>query len=176
MAGKARSVRARPTCRARRSEALTAQHVRAYIRWSHRDADVTNLIREQKLVPLLSVVAGHKGMDIGQLEQRTLRALKEKSRKVLELIRKPEVKNRADFGRDESYIMALPTVWGLVVLQEVAAIVAYQPLSAGKDKLLPIAFFHLRNALYTEWNTVAIALLIVHCRQRLLEMAAALRL
>lgn len=134
------------------------------------------MIRDEKLVPLLSVVAGYKGMDIGQLEQRTLRTLKAKSRKVLELIRKPEIKNRTDFGRDDSYIMPPPTVWGLVVLQEVAAIVAYQPLSAGKDKLLPIAFFHLRNALYTEWNTVAIALLVVYCRQRLLDMAAALRL
>ena len=93
------------------------------------------------------------------------------------------------------YTHPLPTLYGIIISHTVVAVVAYDPNSTASysslspaspsftslpndpsSSLIPpclrtISFFDLGDGSYDVWNALALAIVIVHCRNALLDLA-----
>ena len=121
--------------------------------------------------------AGHNNLRTDRLEDIVLRRLKARSEQLLELLRVdavesligPDDQTDIFFHDSEGYLYEPPTLYGIVVKEAVVALVAYEPLS-NRDAFRTIAFFHLSKPHYDVWNALALAMVMIHCRNHLLKI------
>jgi len=70
---------------------------------------------------------------------------------------------------EEEYVYELPTLYGIITSSTVMAFVGYDIL-APEPCFRTIAMFDWRDSDYDVWNSLAIAILVVHCRYKMMEL------
>ena len=165
----------------RRAEAMVLKYCEDYMKLIHKDAKLYIPLRKKKLWSLVCYAPGDDKTPINELEALMLTRLRKRARKVLETLRLESWK-KALGKRDSSdffwhggqgYLVEPPTLYGIVAKSAVVALVAYEPLSE-RDAVRTIAFFHMSKATYDVWNALALAIVMVQCRNLLLKIKAAI--
>jgi len=66
----------------------------------------------------------------------------------------------------------IPQIYGLVASHTVAVLMAYRPDEAAEDNRVPtVAFFDYQDPGYDAWNSLALAIVVHHCRNSQLRIA-----
>ena len=96
--------------------------------------------------------------------------LLKRSKKILDLLRVEITTPGDSFEYDGiTYLMEPPTLYGIVAKEAVIALFAYEPLSS-RDAIGTIAFFHMSKSKHDVWNALALAIVMIQCRNSLLRM------
>lgn len=165
------------TTLARRPEGLVETTVRNYIKWSYKDAKLTREVRKKRILPLIEFVSQQPGVRVNQLETIMLKKLRRLAKKQLAILKveNPEPLEYEDevspyfFHGTNAYIYKPPTLYGIVTAGVVVAVVAYEP-SSTRDALRTIGFFQYSKPQYDVWNSLALAILVLFCRDHMLRI------
>jgi hypothetical protein len=165
----------------RRAEAMVVKYCEDYMKLVHRDCRLFVPLARKKLVSLICYAPGDEKTPVNELEVLMLQRLRKRASKVLDLLRLERWKKALskqntmdDFEHEgQCYLVEPPTLYGIVAKEAVIALVAYEPLSP-RDALRTIAFFHMSKATYDVWNALALAIVMVQCRNELLKIKAAI--
>lgn len=76
---------------------------------------------------------------------------------------------RGKLPAETEYVHELPTLYGVIASHMVMAFVGYDML-APEPSLTIIAMFDWRESDYDVWNSLAVAILVIHCRNRMMEL------
>lgn len=141
-----------------------------YAGWAMRDARVETLSLH---LPLFEIVACRKDVSPKTAEgkmTKKLEALAKKWRKALRERRRLDAELGVtgtslsfDDGPD------VPTLYGVVACHTVMAFVSYD-VHAATPVLRTVAMFDLGQEGYDVWNSLAIAIFAIHCRNRLVQL------
>ncbi|KIW01834.1 uncharacterized protein PV09_06685 [Verruconis gallopava] len=160
----------------RRAEAMVVKYCEDYMKFIHKDCKLWIPIKKKKLWSLICYAPGDPEKSADELEELALKRLRKRKEKVLDLLRVADTSRRDSdfFWHDGSaYLVEPPTLYGVVAKQTVVALVAYEPLSP-RDALRTIAFFHMSKPKYDVWNALALAIVMIHCRDHLLKIKKAI--
>jgi hypothetical protein len=74
--------------------------------------------------------------------------------------------------RGDSEVPEVPTLYGITASHSVLAFVGYAPATEGKEtpQLRLIAMFDFHKEGYDVWNSLAIAIFVIHCRNRMVQL------
>jgi hypothetical protein len=74
--------------------------------------------------------------------------------------------------RGRSVIPEVPTLYGIIASHSVLAFVSYAPPDEEKEtpQLRLIAMFDFHKEGYDVWNSLAIAIFVIHCRNRMVQL------
>jgi len=157
---------------------LFSSRLRIYIRMIQKDASVCKEIESGCFVPLLQVMRWKWGNPTtDELETVMTDHLSKLSERLLKLLLKQRAPGICEdsLPRDpEAYIIPPPSIFGLLIKDAVAAIVAYEPLSA-RDKFRVVAYLHFSSQTHEAWNCLALAIVAVHCRNNMVKIREALQ-
>ena len=137
-------------------EPLIAKGVSDYTAWSLRDGN--HLLDHHPRAPLPSVLAiqtGSTRVPVPTLQnniRRKFRALVQEWRDVL----RPEEE--------------VPTLYGLIVSHTLSGLVAWDVVDAEQRGMRTMAMFDYGQGDYDVWNSLALAILVVHCRDVVIEL------
>lgn len=157
---------------------LFSRRLRMYIRMIEKDAGVKDEIRSGYFVPLIDVMKWQWGMlTTDELENVMTDHLRKFSKRLLKLLLKQQA--HGIYGENlpcepEAYIISPPSIFGLLIKDKVAAIVAYEPLST-RDKIRVIAYIHFSSQTNEAWNCLSLAIVAVHCRNNMVKIKEALQ-
>jgi hypothetical protein len=162
----------------RRAEAMVVKYCEDYMKFIHKDCKLWIPIKKKKMWSLICYAPGDEKTPTEKLEELILVRLRKRAGQVLELLRVEPRANERDpsdlFYHDGSaYLVEPPTLYGIVAKEAVIALVAYEPLSP-RDALRTIAFFHMSKPKYDVWNALALAIVMMHCRNHLLKIKQAI--
>jgi hypothetical protein len=75
-------------------------------------------------------------------------------------------------GRGDLVVPEVPTLYGITASHSVLAFVSYAPPTEEKDAphLRLIAVFNLFKEGYDVWNSLAVAIFVIHCRNRMMQL------
>lgn len=165
----------------RRAEAMVVKYCEDYMKLIYKDSKLFVPLKLKKLWSLICYAPGDDKTPTDALETLILTRLRKRAKKVLESLRVETWDGR--FGnhdtsnhfphKGQTYLIEPPTLYGIVAKKALIAIVAYEPLSP-RDALRTIAFFPMSNASADVWNAVALAIIMIQCRNKLLEIKAAI--
>ncbi|KAF2747683.1 hypothetical protein M011DRAFT_401869 [Sporormia fimetaria CBS 119925] len=153
-------------------------HIQQYNKWAQIDANTYH--NTLRTISLFDIIAVRKHVPAAAAEARMLKKLTKRAaqwRAAFEVRRTqdaaaatrgskgkaPVVSSSADPGPD------LPTLYGVVACHTVMAFVSYD-VHAKTPMLRTVAMFDLGQDGYDVWNSLAIAIFVCHCRNRLLEL------
>ena len=157
---------------------LFSSRLRGYIRMIERDAGVYHEIRSGYFVPLIQVMKWKWGnLTTDDLENVMTDHLRQLSKRLLRLLLKQQAPGiyEENLPRDpEAYIIPPPSIFGLLIKETVAAIVAYEPLSP-RDKIRVVAYVHFSSQTQEAWNCLSLAIVAVHCRNNMIKIREALQ-
>jgi hypothetical protein len=143
-----------------------------------RDAGVNDEIRYGYFVPLIQVMNWKWGiLTTDELENVMKDHLRGLSNRLLKLLLKQQAPGIYDenLPRDpEAYIIPPPSIFGLLIKDTVAAIVAYEPLSS-RDKIRVVAYLHFSSQTHEAWNCLSLAIVAAHCRNNMVKVREALQ-
>jgi hypothetical protein len=143
-----------------------------------RDAGVYYEIRSGNFVPLIQVMKWKwRSLTTDELENVMTNHLRELSKRLLRLLLKQQASgiDEENLPRDpEAYIIPPPSLFGLLIKDTVAAIVAYEPLSA-RDTIRVVAYIHFTSQRLEAWNCLSIAIVAAHCRNNMVNVREALQ-
>jgi hypothetical protein len=165
----------------RRAEAMVVKYCEDYMKLIHKDSKLFVPLKLKKLWSLICYAPGDDKTPTDALETLILTRLRKRAKKVLESLHVETWEGHLG-GRDTSedfwhegqgYIVQPPTLYGIVAKKALIAIVAYEPLSP-RDALRTIAFFPMSNSSSDVWNAIALAIIMMQCRNQLLKIKAAI--
>lgn len=153
-------------------------HIRSaivkYNRWALRDGNIEHLWRD---ISLFDVISCNKKVNSKVAEAKMIRKLNKRAdqwREALQVRRMQEEqfkgKGRAQDVEDRPEIT---TLYGIVAIHTIMAFVAYD-INATRPLLRTVAMFDLGQEGYDVWNSLAIAIFVIHCRNRLIQLKDAL--
>ncbi|KAF2275549.1 uncharacterized protein EI97DRAFT_433958 [Westerdykella ornata] len=141
-----------------------------YNKWALRDGKIDKVWRDSSLFEIISVP---KHISASVAEAKMLRKLNKRAELWREgfeerRIQRSSLKNGKEAQKldDEP---ELPTLYGVVACHTVMAFVSYDS-QATVPLLRTVAMFDLGQEGYDVWNSLAIAIFVIHCRNRLLEL------
>ena len=144
--------------------------INAYVRWSLRDAP---LYKKVGYAPMLAVQVAGASRNGHELQVRMVKRLRRLSR---------EWRQALDELPKTEKIEQPPSVYGIIVSQTVLAFVAYIPkqiedegdeLIDPASELHTVGLFDYSDGGYDVWNTLAVAIFVIHCRNQLVELVEA---
>ena len=73
----------------------------------------------------------------------------------------------------ECGVAEVPTLYGITASHSVMAFVSYAPTTKERDQpqLRLIAMFDFNKEGYDVWNSLAIAIFVIHCRNRMMQLS-----
>lgn len=76
----------------------------------------------------------------------------------------------------DSVVPEVPTLYGITASHSVMAFVSYAPGNNDRDQpqLRLIAMFDFNKEGYDVWNSLAMAIFIIHCRNRMMQLSECL--
>ncbi|KAF1994427.1 hypothetical protein P154DRAFT_447629 [Amniculicola lignicola CBS 123094] len=141
------------------------QHVKKYNKWALKDGDIE---RQWNDISLFDIVSGTKHVEAKELEQKMLRKLDRLAALWRDGFRIRHMEN-ANGGKEESVtIPDVPTLYGVITSHTIMAFVAFD-VHAPTRTLRTVAIFDFSSEKYDVWNSVAVAIFVIHCRNLLLE-------
>lgn len=169
----------------RRPEGLVEEHIKQYAKMAYKDAGLERDVRKKRIPELFTFASAMYGTGMEVLEYMILQKLRRRAARVLDLlhITKATPSEAVDAatssidGRpptlfahgDQYYLYEPPTIYGFVNLKTVCALVAYEPLGT-TITLRQIAVFELHKDVYDVWNCIALALVVIWCRDIMLDL------
>jgi hypothetical protein len=142
--------------------------VKRYNQWATKDSGVNHI---WKNLSLFEIVTCNKFTSSQILERKMIRKLRMLHDGWNEAFDTYDKQNSSD----PSYIPApeeTPALYGVIASHTVMAFVSYVlPTEAsGKASLRTVAMFDFSNEGYDVWNSLAIAIFIIHCRNRMKQL------
>ncbi|KAF1839495.1 hypothetical protein BDW02DRAFT_155077 [Decorospora gaudefroyi] len=138
--------------------------VKKYARWAMKDGQVDHLWAQ---LPLFQTVTFSRHVHPSVGEQRMIEKLGHLYELWHEALQIDEAQDRGD-----SVVPEVPTLYGITASHSVLAFVSYAPPTEEKDvpQLRLIAMFDFQKEGYDVWNSIAIAIFVVHCRNRMVQL------
>lgn len=142
----------------------------AYYKWAVKDGCVDHLANE---LSLFETIHMPKDVHSSILQDQMLHKLEKLATKWKEAL-------EAGISRDNdghkgkaplAYASApdVPTLYGVIASHTIMAFVSYDP-QAATPSLRTVAIFDFGKDGYDVWNCLAIAIFVIHCRNRLMEL------
>ena len=165
----------------RRAEAMVVKYCEDYMKLIHKDSGLFVPLKKKKLWSLMCYAPGDDKTHSDDLEALMLKRLRKRAEKVLQLLNLDKWKKQLSkrdttdyfWHKGQGYLVEPPILYGIVAKQAVIALVAFEPLSE-RNALRTIAFFQMSKATYDVWNALALAIVMVQCRNQLLKIKAAI--
>lgn len=78
--------------------------------------------------------------------------------------------------RGDTIVPEVPTLYGITASHSVMAFVSYAPPTETKEQpqLRLIAMFDFAKEGYDVWNSLAMAIFVIHCRNRMMQLTECL--
>ncbi|KAF2201736.1 hypothetical protein GQ43DRAFT_370711 [Delitschia confertaspora ATCC 74209] len=148
--------------------------INQYNKWALKDGDV----HHARNIPLFGVVCGPKDADTSLLQDRILRKLKrlaDRWGEALEIRHSIEGSDETDGlnapgGAEKEYHEEPPVLYGVIASHTIMGFVSYDPL-AENPTLRTVAIFDFGREDYDVWNSLAIAIFVLHCRKKMMELS-----
>ncbi|OCK78767.1 hypothetical protein K432DRAFT_427031 [Lepidopterella palustris CBS 459.81] len=164
----------------RTPEEVIRRGISAYIKWATTDGKVDASWN----IPILAIESASKTTHISIIEENMKRKLGNLGAQFRDAFRvRPSVERHE--GKEDEYHSEheltdwgefsheLPTLYGIVLSHTVMGMVSYDIL-AETPSLRTVAMFDFGKDGYDVWNSLAVAILVVHCRNRMMELKGAL--
>lgn len=149
-----------------RPESQVLRHVEAYIKWANEDAGLDT----KSAIPVLTVIARPGSIPAAQVQEHAraelaeVAARYETALRVRDSIESSPVPDRFNLSHP------IPQLYGIIASSTVVALVAYRPHL--EQSIRPVIFFDFRDKNYDVWNAFALAIIVNHCRNIQLQIAA----
>lgn len=144
--------------------------IRNYNTWALTDARVEILGYQ---LPLFEIVACRKNVSPKKAEARMIRRLDRLAEQWRAAFRERRLQDaELDSGNTTHNFNEgpdIPTLYGVVACHTVMAFVSYD-VNAATPLLRTVAMFDLGQEGYDVWNSLAIAIFVIHCRNRLIQL------
>ena len=160
-------------------ERVLKQGIKAFYKWAIADAHLSY----DANIPNFIVKCGSRHASTAALKalmHRSLKKLAQRYRQhyadVLEISSQSsssDVDSLSETSEEAELLDKLPTVYGVLVSDTAFAIVSYS-LARGDDSLRTIGVFNFKDMPMDVWNSIAIMVLVVHCRNCRLDLQKAL--
>ncbi|KAF2658745.1 hypothetical protein K491DRAFT_755847 [Lophiostoma macrostomum CBS 122681] len=154
----------------RTAEHHIRQAVLKYNKWALRDAGLDDIWRN---LSLFETVSCHKEVSPEVMQARMLRKLNKLADLWRDALRKREMENNQSTkhgkSRADEPTPEVPTLYGVFTSHTLLAFTSYDT-HAVKPVLRSVAIFDFGQEGYDVWNSLAVAIFIIHCRNRLLDL------
>jgi hypothetical protein len=145
-------------------------HIRGAVRkfhdWAMKDCDLTHTAKD---LSLFEIVTCDKYTPSYIAEQKMIRKLGKLLNRWDDAF---EVYDELNMGSPNYVPEELPTLYGVIASHTVMAFVSYVPLTetVPKASLRTIGIFDYSKDGFDVWNSIAIAIFIIHCRNRMKQL------
>lgn len=116
-------------------------------------------------LPLFEIVTWSKKVDVAIGEQRMIEKLGQLHTRWQEAL-------QHQVTEDRLLDVEVPTLYGVTASHSVMAFVSYAPPTEENEhpQLRLIAMFDFSKEGYDVWNSLAVAIFVVHCRNRMMQL------
>lgn len=158
----------------RNPEEIIRRGIWSFMKWASTDGKVDRPWNTSVLV----FESGGKEVPIAKLQANMLKKLGNLAKEFKDTFRiRSSVEPSDDDGEDsveppseEEYTIKMPTLYGVIASHTVMGFVAYDTL-AETPTLKTVAMFDYGQEGYDVWNSLAVAILVIHCRNVMAELA-----
>lgn len=142
--------------------------VEMYTSWAMKDGEVDHIWSD---LPLFKIVTWGTEVHSSVGEREMIEKLDRLHNQWLETLQLRQSAEHLD-----GVVPEVPTLYGVTASHTVMAFVSYAPPTLGKEKpqLRLIAMFDFGKEGYDVWNSLAVAIFITHCRNRLMQLKESL--
>lgn len=146
--------------------------VQKYNKWALKDAGLEDVWHN---ISLFKTISCHKRVSPEVMQAKMLRKLNKLAALWRDALRMREMEDAQSINRSKSRAVDLdpspevPTLYGVFASHTLLAFTSYDP-HAEKPVLRSVAMFDLGQEGYDVWNSLAIAIFVIHCRNRLLDL------
>lgn len=142
--------------------------VQKYDEWAMKDGEMDHVWND---LSLFEIVTSDKNTHSSVAERKMLHKLSKLYELWSEAFKIYDGENRSE----SDYVAApeeLPTLYGVIASYTIMAFVSYVPPSEvnAKASLRTIAIFDFSEEGYDVWNSFAVAIFIIHCRNRMKQL------
>ncbi|KNG47061.1 hypothetical protein DDE82_001181 [Stemphylium lycopersici] len=155
--------------RAKRTPAFQiGKAVMSYTKWAMKDGRVDHIWSR---LPLFQTVTFSRHVHPSVGEEKMI----EKLGRLHELWHAALQIDEAE-QRGDSVVPEVPTLYGITASHSVMAFVSYAPANEEREQpqLRLIAMFDFSKEGYDVWNSLAIAIFVIHCRNRMMQLSECL--
>ncbi|EMD69396.1 hypothetical protein GGP41_004613 [Bipolaris sorokiniana] len=155
--------------RAKRTPAFQiGKAVKAFTKWAMKDGKVDHLWSQ---LPLFQTVTFSRHVHPSVGEEKMLEKLGHLHGLWYDALKIGEAEQHGD-----SVVPEVPTLYGITASHSVMAFVSYAPGNNDRDQpqLRLIAMFDFNKEGYDVWNSLAMAIFIIHCRNRMMQLSECL--
>jgi len=155
------------------------EHIRRGIRRYHKWAIKDGKVDKAWNLPLFEVVSGSRDISASDLQDKMLWKLDHLAaqwRDALRVRASVEADGGAEIqdGSDDTliekdFIREPPTLYGVICSHTIMGFVSYD-IMAKNPTLRTVAIFDFGREDYDVWNSLAIAIFVLHCRNRMMEL------
>lgn len=151
----------------RTAEKHLRRAVRNYNKWAVKDGQLDD---DPHALSLFDLVCMSKETSAAVLQDRMLRKLGKLAARWREAFNADATSSpsRSTDSYNEQP-QDIPTLYGIIASHTIMAIVSYDPMAA-QPALRTVAIFDFGQEDYDVWNCLAIAIMIIHCRNRMREL------
>ncbi|KAF2188093.1 hypothetical protein K469DRAFT_566739 [Zopfia rhizophila CBS 207.26] len=160
----------------RTPECQIQEYIKTYNKWAVKDGRV----HKKWNLPLFKIIVGPKDSNINILQQDMIDKLEKLADQWRDAFHERDVINSVEDARDESmksealpathdYVQDLPTLYGVIASHTIMGIVSYD-IMVPDPSLRTVAIFDFGQEDYDVWNSLAIAIFVIHCRNRMMEL------
>ena len=153
----------------RTAEDHIRRSINKYNKWAMKDGDLE--IR-WKNISLFKTISCHKNVHPSVMEGKMIRKLGKLAglwRDAFNTKIQENNSNSKTSQVDADSVPDLPTLYGICASHTVMAFVSYDALSPSSS-LRTVAMFDFGQEGYDVWNSLAIAIFVIHCRNRMMEL------
>lgn len=136
--------------------------VKKYTAWAMKDGGIEHIWPE---LPLFDIVIWSKKVDVSVGEKRMIEKLGRLHARWHQAL-------QDDSSAERMLSVDVPTLYGVTASHSVMAFVSYAPPTEETEKaqLRLIAMFDFSKEGYDVWNSLAVAIFVIHCRNRMIQL------
>lgn len=157
----------------RTAEFHIGRAVSVYNKWAIKDGDVHHSWN----LPLFEIVTGTKAVPTMVLQDKMLRKLGKLADRWCDALQihssveggEGSTSSSQDTALEPDFIRQPPTLYGLIASHTIMGIVSYDTMDQN-PQLRTVAIFDFSREDYDVWNGMAVAIFVIHCRNRMMEL------
>ncbi len=138
--------------------------VEKYSRWAMKDGEIDNM---WSTLPLFEIATWGRDVHSSEGEKRMARKLSKLHARWTEALQ-----IQADGDQASSSVPEVPTLYGVTASHTLMAFVSYAPPTEENqnEQLRLIAMFDFGKEGFDVWNSLAVAIFVIHCRNRMTQL------
>jgi len=160
----------------RTAEWHISRAVSVYNKWALKDGDVN----DPWSLPLFKIVSGTKDVPTTRLQDKMLYKLGKLADQWCDALKlhssveggeggTNDSRNSQDTAVEKDFIREPPTLYGVIASHTIMGFVSYDIMDPNPS-LRTVAIFDFSREDYDVWNGMAVAIFIIHCRNRMMEL------